>query len=171
LNDIDNPAIREKIRTARELYESHGAAMALDRGIGSLGETLAAKISASRRAMLDLGVVATCKFCEEVEGGSCCGAGIENKYDPVLLLATLLLGGTLPESRCFHDSCYFLGKNGCLLTVRHVLCVNYICRKIKNTLTVEGLMKLQQTMGEELDTEFIFHERIKGFLRSRVDGR
>ncbi len=116
--------------------------------------------------MLTLGVVAECKKCEEEEGGSCCGAGIEDKYEPVLLLINHLLGPFLPTEAPSKNDCYFLGEKGCLLTARHVLCVNYICEKLQKKLTMEELVGLQNCAGEELDTLFLLHEAIKKKIRT-----
>jgi hypothetical protein len=63
------------------------------------------------------------------------------------------------------NSCYFLGEYGCLLTARHVLCVNYICKKLQKKLTRDELIELQPCAGEELDTLFILHEAIKKRMR------
>ena len=116
--------------------------------------------------MLKLGVVAECKHCEEQEGGSCCGTGIENKYDVELLLVNLLLEVSLQDQQVSQNSCYFLGEEGCKLTARHVLCVNYICNKLQKKLTREELLELQTCAGEELDTLFFLHEAIKKKIRA-----
>ena len=124
-------------------------------------------IENSNQSMLSLGVVAACKNCEEKEGGSCCGAGIENNYDPILLLINLLLGCPLQNHEPIANSCYFLGKKGCKLIARHVICVNYICEKLQRKLTREELIGLQTSAGEELDTLFFLHEAIKKRLRAK----
>ena len=116
--------------------------------------------------MFSLGVFAECKHCEEEEGGSCCGVGIEKRYNPVLLLINLLLGISLPTRVRDQNSCYFLGETGCLLDVRDVLCVNYICQKLRKKLTREELIAMQSCAGEELDTVFILHEAIKKHIRT-----
>jgi hypothetical protein len=109
----------------------------------------------------DLGVFAACKQCEEEEGGSCCGSGIENRYSPHLLLVNLLLGSCLPEDRCFENSCYFLGKDGCVLKARDILCINYLCAKINRLLAHEDLLALQKATGKEMETVFFLHEAVK----------
>jgi hypothetical protein len=76
------------------------------------------------------------------------------------------LGGSLENNEPVVNSCYFLGKNGCTLTARDVLCVNYICDKLQKKLTREELLALQTCAGEELDTLFILHESIKKRLRA-----
>lgn len=159
--------IQEKIEQAHNLLETCGNSLVEDPSIHPLLKKLRDCIENTNQSMLHLGVTAECKDCEEKEGGSCCGAGIENKYDAVLLLINLLLGGSLHNHEPVGNSCYFLGKNGCKLTARHVLCVNYICEKLQKKLTREQLIGLQTCAGEELDTLFFLHEAIKKRLRAK----
>jgi hypothetical protein len=154
-------SIEEKIQKANMLYAVSGEVLRQDGSIRALLERLQRSIQATRETMSVLGVVAECKHCEEEEGGSCCGAGIENRYDVVLLLVNLLLHVALPTQAQSRASCYFLGENGCTLLARHVLCVNYLCAKIQNKLSRHGLGRLQDCINEELDAEFFLHEAIK----------
>jgi len=159
-------AIQEKIEQAHKLLETFGSSLVKDPSISALLQRLRECIDNTNQTMLTLGVVAECKNCEEKEGGSCCGFGIENKYDMVLLLINLLLGGSLQNHQPVGNSCFFLGKKGCKLTARHVLCVNYLCHKLQKKLTREELIALQTCAGEELDTLFILHEAIKKKIRT-----
>ena len=157
-----NPrAIEEKIEQAKDLFGTFVDSLLQDPSIRVLLQELRGSIENTNQSMLTLGVIAECKGCEEEEGGSCCGAGIENKYDAVLLLINLLLGSPLQNPEPVGNSCYFLGKNGCTLTARHVLCVNYICEKLQRKLTREKLISLQTYAGKELNTLFFLHEAIK----------
>jgi hypothetical protein len=165
-NRSTSPTIHEKIEQAYNLLEICGSSLAEDPLIRALLKKLRDCIENTTQSMLNLGVVAECKNCEEKEGGSCCGVGIENKYDVVLLLTNLLLGGSLQNQEPIGNSCYFLGKNGCKLTARHVLCVNYICNKLQNKLTGDDLIALQTCAGEELDTLFLLNEAIKQQMRA-----
>jgi len=158
--------IRERIDTAQRLYDMCGKSLAEDPVLNSLRERLETKLAATKQLMQDFGVIEACRFCEEEDGGSCCGTGIENKYEPVILLTNLLLGGALPRNHRFADSCYFLGDAGCVLKVRHVLCVNYLCTKIRTMLMPEELKILQNVVGEEIDTAFLLHEQIRKLIRS-----
>jgi len=154
-------SIQEKIQKAEDIFAAQGSALGTNPRIRSLLETLDRQIAASQKAMIDYDVVAACRHCEEEEGGSCCGAGIENRYTPVLLVANLLMGVALPGKRLTAAGCYFLGNRGCSLKVRDVLCVNYLCLKIQNMLPQQDLIRLQNTTGNELDTAFVLHEAIK----------
>ena len=160
-------AIQKKIEQAHKLFTTYGSSLAEDPSIGALLQKIRDCIDKTNQSMLTLGVVAECKNCEENEGGSCCGTGIENKYDVLLLLINILLGGSLQNHEPLGNSCFFLGKNGCKLTARHVLCVNYICEKLQKKLTREELISLQTSAGEELDTLFFLHEAIKKRLKAK----
>ena len=161
-----SPTIQQKIEQALDLFETWGDSLRQNSSIRTLLNKLQECIENTKDSMLKLGVVAECKHCEEQEGGSCCGTGIENKYDVELLLANLLLEAYLRDQQSSQNSCYFLGEKGCKLTARHVLCVNYICEKLQKKLTREELIELQTCAGEELDTLFFLHEAIKKKIKT-----
>ncbi len=158
---------KENMKVAQGLFARWGKELLADSRIHGLLEALREKVAASGRVARELGLVAACKHCEEEEGGSCCGAGIEDRYPPHLLLINLLLGRTLPPDRRLSDSCYFLGTEGCTLTARHVLCINYLCPNLQRSLAHENLVRLQATTGEEMETVFRLHETVKQFLVER----
>lgn len=112
------------------------------------------------------GIVDCCKECEEKEGGSCCGAGLEKHYSGILLLINLLLGVTLPLEREQPSGCFFLSPTGCLLLARHVLCINYVCNKITSRIKPENLAALREAEGEEILLLFQLNETLKKFLRA-----
>jgi hypothetical protein len=159
--------IREKIRLAHDLFKTWGARLHTDSAIRGLVDRLDRSIRASQKAMVDSGIVSACTDCEEKDGGSCCGAGIENKYDPVLIAMNLLMGVVLPDERDFDDSCFFLGPEGCKLRIRHILCVNFLCLPVQKTLGIHGLIQFQNTIGEEMDTTFLLEETIRKYIRGR----
>ena len=161
-----SPTIQEKIEQAHNLFETCGDSLRQNPSIRTLLNKLQECIENTKDSMFKLGVVAECKHCEEQEGGSCCGTGIENKYDVELLLVNLLLAASLRDQQPSQNSCYFLGEKGCKLTARHVLCVNYMCQKLQKKLAREQLISLQTCAGEELDTLFILHEAIKKKIRT-----
>jgi hypothetical protein len=162
-------SIVEKIETAEALFQEWGDRLVADPSTRELMADLDRKIAASGKAMLDAGIFSTCRHCEEDEGGSCCGAGIENKYDVVLLALNLLMGSTLTVQRYSAAGCFFLGPEGCTLKARHVLCVNYLCLPIQRTLALDDLVRVQNTIGDEMDTTFLLIEAIKKYIRDRSD--
>ena len=162
----EGSSIEDKIKTARHLYEVWSDQLNREPNIPPLIGKLKSCLESSSAAMLALGIVETCQHCDEEEGGSCCGAGLENKFDTFLLLMNLLLGVSLPERHHRPDSCYLLGDKGCVLRVRLVLCVDYLCPKILNVLSQDELVRLQNISGDELLTGFKLYDALKRFMRN-----
>jgi hypothetical protein len=161
-----SPSIQSKIELAQSLYAKWGETLRKDPTINQLLRRLQSCIEETHKAMIESGVAGECRHCEEEEGGSCCGVGIEDKYDEVLLLINLLLGTPLPAQAQCPNSCYLLGQNGCTLTARHTLCVNYLCSRLYNKLSKNELIPLQTCAGEELETAFVLNEAIKKRIRN-----
>ena len=157
--------IQDKIKLAQNLYHSWKHALRKQSHIHSLLLELDTCLRVSRKSMWELKIVEICKYCDEQEGGSCCGTGMENKFDTFLLLVNLLLGVSLPEHHLRTESCYLLTDEGCVLKVRLVLCVDFLCDKILNRLSVEELRSLQKISGEELIAGFRLYDAVKKFLR------
>jgi hypothetical protein len=157
--------ISEKIAIAKDLYGQWRDALGTDSGIAAQLRELSARVAASGASCIRSGVAETCRLCERDEGGSCCGAGIEDRYTPELLLINLMLGVSLPESRRSAKNCHFLGECGCLLPARDIICINYLCGRLKRTIAPEELQSLQDTNGSEMELLFILHDRIRNFIR------
>jgi len=160
--------IQEKIAWAEGYFQRFRDHLLKDKSIVELLNKLANGIHASRSEMRGTGIAGICRECEMVEGGSCCGAGLENRYNWELLLINLLMGVNLPKKRHDPESCFFLGETGCLLQARHVICINYVCRKITDRIDPQKLHTLREKEGEELNTLFLLHERIKKMANVRV---
>ena len=159
--------IEDKIVWAENCYRKAGGRLLEDEGIADLLKNLKAAARASHSEMIMAGMVNECRDCEQKEGGSCCGEGLENKYSGTLLLINLLLEKKLPRKRYDLSSCYFLGRKGCLLLARHVICVNYICDKITDRIEPEKIVTIREKEGVELETLFLLNERIRKILNTR----
>ena len=101
-------SIADKIAWAEAAMRELGESLRGDEQIKDLLARLRVAIRRSNEAMFDAGVVSVCAKCEQEEGGSCCGEGLENRYDGVMLLINLLLDVQLPHERCDAASCSFL---------------------------------------------------------------
>jgi hypothetical protein len=160
----DNPvsrSVKEEIAWAERCYKEKGGLFLSDERTTILLDQLKAAVRASRKAMTVAGVADECRTCEEREGGSCCGAGLENKYNGTLLLINLLLGIQIPKQRFDSSSCLFLGPEGCLLVARQVICVNYLCKKIEDCIDPSKIAMLREKEGVELECLFLLKEHIK----------
>jgi hypothetical protein len=149
-----------KIELAYQIQANFGHDLLQDNEIRSRLLHLDQNIEATWKEMVSIGIVRECRDCA-VKEGSCCGTGMENGYDEVLLLINLLLGRTLPSQAYDTTSCYFLGENGCLLRAREVICVNYLCQRISRSIQKEKLIHLQKIAGDELNSLFMLEQHIK----------
>jgi hypothetical protein len=162
--------IEAKIAWAEERYRERGTALRSDEEIAHLLDRLRAAADDSHRAMVACGIVELCTACERDEGGSCCGAGLEDRYDGVTLLINRLLGAALPAQRRDRASCHFLGESGCLLRARDVICINFLCKKIETDIPAERIAPMRALEGEQLETLFALHSRITATLTRVADG-
>ena len=159
--------ILEKIRCAERLFHVYGRELLSDKAIQSLLETYRKAIQQSWVQMKRIGLVAECTDCAVNDGGSCCGKGIEDRFDVILLLINLLMGCSLPSSPWDETGCWFLGERGCGIPARHVICVNYICKRLDSKLEKNGLRLLQEKIVLETDAGFALEESIKKWLRNK----
>ena len=159
-------SIEEKVSWADACYQKYKNTFLEDKNILKLLDDFRETSLESLKEMNEIGMVYECRKCEEEEGGACCGKGIENRYSGTLLLINLLLGVILPAKAPDPESCFFLGGQGCSLIARHVICVNYICKKITERIPGYALNGLREKEGVELETLFILNEKIKSALRN-----
>ncbi len=153
-------SIESKTSLALDLWERYGDFFLSDPKLSALIDTYRSAVQVSSDTMRELGVSRICAECDAELGGSCCGDGIENKYDSILLLLNLLMGTTPTPAPPDSRSCRFLGASGCTLPARAVLCVNYLCERIKQALSHHDLVHLQETTSRELDLQFVIHEEL-----------
>lgn len=159
-------SIQEKIAWANAWWEEVGDRVLAEEETARMGNLLKAAIERSRRTMAESGILGACRDCER-NGGSCCGAGLENHYTDLLLLINLLLGVELPTESLDSRSCLFLGDEGCRLLARHVLCVNYLCRGITSRIDPSRIATLRTDEGNEIHLLFRLNEQFYKILSSR----
>jgi hypothetical protein len=160
---LDAP-VEAKSAWANDCFDQERSRLLEDRNLAELLGALKNTVRRSREHMLRTGIVDLCRDCEEKEGGSCCGAGLEKHYSGILLLINLLLGVTLSQQREEPSSCFFLSSSGCRLLARHVLCINYVCNKITSRVKPDQLSALRETEGEEILLLFQVNEKLKKLI-------
>lgn len=160
---IDSP-IEKKIKWAKDCYVTLKDNLMEHEEVRALLVKFKKAAHESHMEMKSSGIEHECRKCEEKEGGSCCGAGLENRYTGTLLLINLMLGQTLPSERNDPNSCYFLGEKGCVLLARHVICVNYLCKKLTDRIDAENISLLREKEGIELEVLFTLNEKVKTLL-------
>ena len=162
--------ITKKVEYAEDLYNQYGKMILSDIKTKEMILDLE-QVTEKRRSLMFLcGIWGICRRCEIDEGGSCCGKGIETRYDEWLLLINLLLGCSLPRKRFDVSSCFFLGKEGCILKAPHVICINYICKKIEEGIIRAELFQLRELEGKMIDIIFKLHEHLmKSYSCNGID--
>ncbi len=144
-------SIEEKIALAKYLWKKHGKDLAADSEFGRLLGLYRKEISKSYELMERFGIVTECAMCAtQIQGGGCCGAGIEDWYDEFVVLLNLLLERKISTERLGEKDCLFLGPTGCQLLARHHFCVNYLCSRITDLLSPAKLSDLRAQSGKEL---------------------
>ncbi len=156
--------IQHKISIAQEMYIGYKPKILKDDTVTYWLSQLHKYITKREKQLVKSGIAEACKICEEEMGGSCCGKGIENIYDQWMLLINILLGCNLPIQRYKPDSCFFLGERGCILKVPHVLCINYICKKLEQEISKKQLFVLRQIEGEMINSVFYLREYLLKIL-------
>lgn len=149
------------IQTALRLKESAGQDLLQDTALRTLLSSLDRSIEETRKAMIETGMLKECADCASAGGGFCCVRPVSYNCDSVLLLINLLLAVSLPVHPADPDSCYFLTQRGCSLRARPVICLNYLCRRLKNSIPPEKLIRFQEIAGQEMDNLFRVEEYLK----------
>ena len=166
---LESP-IEVKVAWAEACWREKGDLLLEDRGIADLLGELKTAIHSSHDEMVESGIADECRNCEQMGGGSCCGAGLENHYTGTLLLINLLLDVSIPKQRNDASSCFFLGKRGCQLLARHVICINYLCKTIDSCIDPRKIAALREKEGIEVEALFLLNERIRKKLMDQPSG-
>ncbi len=151
----------EKVRKAKELYRLHGEK--LKETFKEELKSLESAIEKTWSFMKDTGLPELCRKCAE-RGKCCCRPWVAELFDEYDLLLNCLLGVDLPEEREVEGLCFFVGKNGCRLKVRQVICVDFLCPEAEELLG-EREIKLREIEGEELELAFILKEKVKAAIQ------
>jgi hypothetical protein len=161
---IESP-IEEKIAWAKNCFQDKKKVLYGDTETDELLKKFKKAAEISHKEMARAGIEYECRRCEERDGGSCCGVGLENKYSGVLILINLLLGLKMPQQRLDTKSCFFLKETGCSLKARHVICVDYLCKKITERIDPERIATMREKEGFELECLFLLNERVKTVIK------
>lgn len=147
--DFDH-ALKGNLRAAREAFARLGQALAADPGLRARAEACRREIAATWELFRGLGVAEACAACAVERPGGCCFPEVALNHSREQLLANLLLGAELPETKEIPDSCHFVGERGCKLLLRDSFCVNYFCPSLHQRLGPEAMRGLLAQVGREV---------------------
>ncbi len=157
--------VERRIRRAKEMVRL----VNLD-GIRDDLQMLEETIEETWKFMREIGVTSICRECAK-ETGSCCKEWVEDEVDEIMILMNILMGVKIPEKRYKDGFCYFLSENGCVLKVRPVICVSFLCERITKKIGLEKERELQEIAGKELELGFIVREKILKMVSSYFSER
>ena len=161
---LTESGIPNTIALARSLYQTHGENLLNDETLFGMLMQIDRNIGATQDEMTATGVADECADCALHGEGTCCSERTGHKCDSTLLLLNLLLGRSLPGKPQSHDQCYFLTSRGCVLRARPIICVNFVCSRLREKIPHKVMVHLQKTAGAEMDILF----RIEGYIKLRV---
>ena len=155
--------IVQEINKAKAFQHAYGSVLREDQRVHELLEAYREAIARTTRAMAEEGVLKACSECAQGPSGSCCFEGVEDWYDPILLLINLLLDVPLPFQREIPKACFFVGQDGCKLRGRYAFCVNFLCPKLSKGIKNGRLLR---ATGEELLSGWELEKEIRRRIAS-----
>lgn len=115
---------------------------------------------------MDLG--RTCAGCAATPGGGCCSAYMGNENPDALLLLMNILAGVEVALVCGNGvECPFLGESGCVLLVKPIFCLNYLCGRIRDEALAEELIVLERRSGTLLMAQYVVEQSLIDFLQGQ----
>jgi len=158
---IPNTPFHIRISGAGQLYKEFGNSLLQDQTLINLLALLSGSIEDTRQEMDLIGVINECADCATSVAGTCCGERTGHKCDMLLLLINLLMGRTIPGIHQDGGNCYFLTPQGCSLQARPVICINFLCARLRKNIEHKKVILLQQIAGREMDALFLVEEHLK----------
>jgi len=146
---MEPSVIVREIHRGKALFTRYGDTLRKEEKVVGLLDKYRQAIEGTRTSMSRMGITEACTACA-VAKGSCCFAGVEGWYDPILLLMNLLLGVEVPTHGEIEGTCLFVGQHGCKLLARHSFCVNYLCPSLKSLLGESSVNRFLMEAGEEI---------------------
>ncbi len=138
----------EKLQKAEAFLQQHGDLLLQDKTLQRHLLLVKEAVLSLDRSMAELDMGKVCSICAAKPGGGCCSAYMGNENSDALLLLMNLLH-KIPVRQVCQDGveCCFLGDTGCILLLKPIFCLNYLCKQIKTSSTAEQLQTLEQKTG------------------------
>ncbi len=158
----------EKLVKARDFARKYGKELQQQSGILSQLEIVRAAVVSLDTHMAAMEMGKTCGCCAATPGGGCCSAFMGHENTDVLQLLMNILAGV--EVKLVRDDgveCCFLGENGCILLLKPIFCLNYLCGRIQKESSSKALKTLEQRTGALLGAQAEIEQRLITFLQRK----
>ena len=159
-------SVREKLCTARRLYQRHGPRLSGNRDVTRSLQALQHKAAALEQQMQTMNMGARCRACAARVGGGCCSSYMAGNTDAVVLLINLLLGVAI-EPIDNGDECCYLGAGGCMFLIKPIFCLNYNCSHIQQAATRGEMKALDLRAGALLSEQIALENLLLWLLENK----
>ena len=167
LTDLYFVDVAEKRQNAQTLFAIMGEELAGTPAITTHLDKLNHLSKNLRDSMESLVMFSLCTACGQQPGGGCCSAFMAGETDAMQLLMNMLLGIEVASQRQDDFECCYLGKGGCLFTLKPFFCLNYNCQQITQGNTSSTLAPYLRATGLLLQEQNRLEQFILDLLRRR----
>ncbi len=155
----------EKLKVALNIYSRQGNEIIECKNINKTLSRLSdyEKILTNQMNYMEMG--SRCSICAAKSGG-CCSDYMSANSDAILLLVNMLLEVDV----VYHynqDECCFLGRSGCVLTIKPIFCLNYNCFQINESYPARQIRKLEKFAGQLLGEQIILEDMLLDYLENQ----
>lgn len=156
--------VSEALDLASEFWNASADAARVDADVLAATQEVVAAEERLRKTMRAARMDRICSACGEETGGGCCGASVARQADPLLLFANRLLGSPACPQNDDFTTCCFLGKNGCVLRVKPLLCVHYDCAVMLASVAPKRLAAVDEARNALLEAWIALEVRLRQLL-------
>ncbi len=155
-----------KLKLAEGLAESYGKDLEQNDSIKDGLAKARILVSTLDAQMADMDMGRICSGCAARVDGGCCSTYMGNENNDALLLLMNHLAGVEVSLVCDNGvECSFLGKKGCILLLKPIFCLNYLCKQIRARASAEEIILLEQKSGALLTAQYQLEQLLIGFLQ------
>ena len=159
--------VHRKIFLANQMNDLFGSTLSSSIEVGEHLEKLSDRQKSVCLCMQELKLPDLCGECSRTSPtGGCCSQAMAGENDAVLLLINLLAGVRVYMHRDDGRECYFLGPGGCTLRYKPLFCLNYLCARIRKTVSGELLGRLETVTGLLLQEQYALEQKLLRTLRT-----
>ncbi len=156
--------VEEKLGLAQRVYRIHAHEILEYENIKKTLSRLSGYEKALSRQMNLMDMGSRCTACAAKSGG-CCSAYMAGNTDAILLLINMLMGvDVVYHHDKEEENCCFLGKSGCILTIKPIFCLNYSCLQIHESYSAGQMQQLEKLTGQLLGEHII----IEGLILEKL---
>lgn len=164
-NNLIEDITKSVIIHSENLFKSYHHLLLKDPYLNEQLKLLRDSIEQSRNTMRESGMSAECFKCSVNDEATCCGNEYSLYCNAILLLINRLLGVEIKQQTYSKTLCAYITPTGCSLLARPVICLNFLCNRLRANIPHHRIVITQNIVGKELDNLFRIEEYIKKLIK------